>query len=77
MSATSAVAVTVRITDINFLSSEQKDFSNYNKLKQKEERMSPIHTVWPSTVTGLNTHVDSMSRGSVSSELTEPVNKHL
>ena len=30
-----------------------------------------------SILTRFNTHVDSMSSGSVSSELTEPVNKHL
>lgn len=26
---------------------------------------------------GINTHVESMSNGSVKSELTEPVNRHL
>lgn len=77
MSATFTVAITVRLSDINYsLSLEQKDFSNYNKSKSVQESRA-LATLCSRVSSFTSTHVDSMSSGSVSSELTEPVNKHL
>jgi hypothetical protein len=53
------------------------EYKHFLVIINPEEKQSSFYIAHPLLLHWFNTHVDSMSSGSVSSELTEPVNKHL